>query len=446
MTDPAEHFRQQFKRFAPQLPGENLAWLQASRQAAMDQFAHDGYPTARLEDWKYARLTPLTQQSFQLPTITSAQHSGAIPAALTLSDTYQMVFVNGLYDETQSFLPTTCPGIRISRLAKALTLSCERIKSILKAPAAANMHGFNALNRAFAHDGVVIDFDAGQQLDKPLHVLFYNNIPDSAGAPIMLHPQVLITLANHAHLQLIETHAGTAPAMYLNNCATRVHLETGARLDHYKLQNEAPGAFHISSLDVIQGPDSQFTSHSASLGASLSRHEINVALDGNGAHCDLNGLFTGKDRQYVDYHTRIDHHQPHCSSTEHYKGVLGGHAKGVFNGRVYVHPHAQQTDAQQSNQNLLLSPTAEVDTKPQLEIYADDVKCSHGATTGQLDEMMLFYLRSRGIAENAAKALLTYGFAREIIDRIDVPAFHDELALALLDGMPGSEQLRSMIA
>jgi len=445
VINPAEHFRRQFDGIAEQLPGAGLAWLQTSRREALERFVHKGYPSPRQEDWKYARLAPVTKLAFQAAKHGEPQVTAGIPDSARLAEAYQMVFLDGRYREDLSTLPPPRDGVRIHSLARALDEFPQHLKSLLDRVHNIDRHGFNALNSAFANDGVVIALDPEQALDRPLQLLFCAAATNAQQAPLMTHPRVLMSLAAHSRLRLIESHIGLGSGVYLNNCASFAVLETGARLDHYKLQHEAPEAFHISSLDVHQGPDSRFVSHSISLGAAISRNEIHIALDGPGADCLLNGLFMGKDRQYVDYHTRIDHYKSHCTSTENYKGVLGGNARGVFNGRVYVHPHAQKTDARQSNKNLLLSATAEVDTKPQLEIYADDVKCAHGATTGQLDETMVFYLRSRGLSDSAARALLTYGFARDIIDRIDVQALREAAAKALLDGMPDNEDLRSMI-
>jgi Fe-S cluster assembly protein SufD len=214
---------------------------------------------------------------------------------------------------------------------------------------------------------------------------------------------------------------------------------------HYKVQREAASGFHVSTLQVHQHASSRFTSHSVSLGAALSRHDINIDLAGPGAECSLDGLYMASGRQHVDYHTLIEHKVPHCTSREDYKGVLGGRGRGVFNGRVIVHEGAQKTDASQSNKNLLLSADAEIDTKPQLEIYADDVKCAHGATVGQLDERMVFYLRSRGLDHAQARALLTYGFACDVVDRMGIEPLHRIVADALLDELPHADELRSML-
>ena len=395
--NPAEHFRRQFDDIAPQLPGADLTWLNQSRRDALEQFTVKGYPSPRIEDWKYTRLTPITKQSFQSVIQPPAKSAVSIPETLRMSGAYQMVFIDGHFREDMSHLSENPSGIRIYTLAMALKESPQRMQTLFDHAQTIDRHGFNALNSAFANDAAVIELDPNQVLDRPLQLIFLTSPDTPEDDPLMVHPRVMISLAANSRLQLIESYSGTGAGNYLNNCATLAVLEKGARLDHYKHQQEASDAFHISSLDVLQHADSQFISHSISLGAAISRNEIHVNLNGPGAECTLNGFYMGSAKQYVDYHTRIDHSQPHCNSNEHYKGVLGGNAQGVFNGRVYVHPDAQKSDAQQSNQNLLLSATAEVDTKPQLEIYADDVKCSHGATIGQLDESMVFYMRSRGI-------------------------------------------------
>ena len=243
----------------------------------------------------------------------------------------------------------------------------------------------------------------------------------------------------------MESYVSLDDGVYFNNVRTDVMAGASSCIEHYKLQRESVKAFHVADLRVHQAAASGFHSHSISFGGALVRNDIRVALDAADAACSLNGLFTADGRQHVDYHTYIDHFKPNCVSNEFYKGILSGRGRGVFNGAVYVHPGAAGTDAHQTTNNLLLSRDAEIDTKPQLEIYADDVKCSHGATVGQLDENMLFYLRSRGIDEQAARGLLVYGFARDVIDRIEVNAIRSRLAESLLRWMPHADQVRELV-
>ena len=244
---------------------------------------------------------------------------------------------------------------------------------------------------------------------------------------------------------VIESYVSIFDGCYFTNALTEIALMEDAQVDHFKVQEESTKAFHIATLQVHQDRDSRFASHSISFGGQLARNDINIVLDAEGARCTLNGLFMVSGRQHVDFHTRVDHAKANGSSEEVYKGILDGRSRGVFNGRVKVHPDAQKTDAQQSNKNILLSRDAEIDTKPELEIYADDVKCAHGATVGQLDEQTLFYLRSRGIGEDQARGLLTYGFAREILDRVDLAPLRDKLTEELLHRMPNAEQIREMV-
>jgi len=282
----------------------------------------------------------------------------------------------------------------------------------------------------------------GATLASPLHLLFLASGTEDA----MAHPRIIISGAAGTCATVIEHYASVADAAYFNNAVTQIQLGENAALEHYKLQRESMSAFHISRMNVRQDTGSRFTSHSMNLGAALARHDINVSLDAPGASCVLNGLYSGHGRQHVDYHTRVDHVAPECVSNEDYRGILGGRSRGVFNGRIYVHPDAQKSDASQSNRNLLLSKDAEIDTKPQLEIHANDVKCAHGATIGQLDARMVFYLRSRGIEEATARALLTYGFARDLMERMSIDAIRDIVSESLLDRLPHAGELRSMLS
>jgi Fe-S cluster assembly protein SufD len=245
--------------------------------------------------------------------------------------------------------------------------------------------------------------------------------------------------------KIIESYQALGNSVYFNNITTEIKLAANANIEHYKVQQESNKAFHIATLQVDQQRDSTFTSHSVSLGAQLARNDINSWMGDEGATCNLNGLYVTEGRQHCDFHTRIDHAMPHCTSNEFYKGILDGHSRAVFNGQVHVHPNAQKSDAQQSNKNLLLSKDAEVDTKPQLEIYADDVTASHGATVGQLDQNMMFYLRSRGIDYNAAHALLVYGFARSVIEKMSLEPLQKHLEMALVNRIPNAGQFSDMV-
>ncbi len=441
MSDALTRYREEFDRLAPSLPGSDLPWLRDARQHALAQFGELGFPTPRHEDWKYTRVSAIENRAFV--TAASAPVEPRDLSAVLLpedAEGHQLVFVDGALREELSRLGDLPSGVHVTGLARALGDADASLEPFLAR--SDHAHAFLALNAAFAEQGVVVDVDEEVVVRAPLHLLFVS----SGTRDTIAHPRIVLRCAPVSSLRVVEHYAALGDSAYFNNVVTQASLAEEANLAHYKLQCESRKAFHVSTLSVQQQARSRFRSHSVSLGAALARHDINVVLDAPGASCALDGLYVGDGRQHVDYHTRIDHAKPECTSTEDYRGILSGRARGVFNGRVYVHPNAQKTDASQSNRNLLLSRDAEVDTKPQLEIYADDVKCAHGATVGQLDEQMVFYLRSRGIEEAAARALLTYGFARDLVDRITVESVRERVAQALLDRLPDAEELRSMLS
>lgn len=426
MSDAVTRFCERFEHGARSLPGSGTPAQDAVRRCALDAFTTLGFPKPRDEDWKYTRVAAIEKQAFAdaAPgTISPAQ-----VAPMLLPDelnAHQMVFVDGRFSADLSRQATVPHGAVLSDLASVLANDGDDAATLL-AHDQTHQHAFTALNTAFAASGVLLRLAEGVDLGAPLHLLFLA----SGEADSVAHPRILIECARGARAIVIEHYVALGQRAYFNNVVTRATLGPGAELEHYKLQREAPTAFHVSTLNVQQDEASRFVSHSISLGAALSRHDINVALNAPGAACTLNGLYVARGRQHVDYHTRVDHIAPACTSAEDYRGVLAGRARGVFNGRVYVHRDAQKSDASQSNRNLLLSREAEIDTKPQLEIHADDVKCSHGATAGDLDDNQLFYLQSRGIPADEARRLLVEAFLAETIDNIPFePARAAALAL-----------------
>ncbi|GMQ76251.1 MAG: Fe-S cluster assembly protein SufD [Gammaproteobacteria bacterium] len=443
MANPAvDHYLAEFSALRAELPGHGLDWLQRSRKDALDAFACAGFPTPRHEDWKYTRVTPIEKRRFKFPERNGIDlrsrdlerfHIGSLECE-------QLVFVDGRYVDALSRRNVVESGARITTLESAMNASSQLLESHLGRYAATAGQPFSALNAAFMSDGAVIHVKSRSAGEPPIHLLFI-----ATSEEVVAHPRILVIAEAGSQTTVIESYASLVDACYFTNALTEIVLMEEARVDHYKLQEESVKAFHVATLEVRQDRDSRFASHSISFGGQLVRNDINVLLDADGAACTLNGLFMAAGRQHVDYHTRIDHAKPNGTSVENYKGILDGRARGVFNGRVKVHPDAQKTDAHQSNQNLLLSRDAEIDTKPELEIYADDVKCSHGATVGQLDEHTLYYLRSRGIGETQARALLTYGFARDILERVDLAPLKQKLADELLQRMPNAEQIREMV-
>jgi Fe-S cluster assembly protein SufD len=276
-------------------------------------------------------------------------------------------------------------------------------------------HAFVALNTAFAEDGAVIEVAPHTVVERPIHLMF---VSAPGSGPTVSHPRTLVLSGRGSQAAVIETHLGPDEAVYFTNAVTEIVVGEGAVLDHYKLQQEGGNAFHVATIQAVQDRASVWNSHNIAVGAALARHDVNSVLDEQGAECYLNGLFAATARQHVDNHSLLDHAKPNCTSRELYKGILAGHATGVFNGKIIVRKDAQKTNAIQSNKNLLLSGDAVINTKPQLEIFADDVRCTHGATVGQLDKEALFYMQSRGIAATEARDLLTYAFVGELLDRM----------------------------
>jgi len=443
VANPAvDHYLAEFSALRTGLPGNSHDWLNQSRDGALDAFASTGFPTPRNEDWKYTRVTPIEKRSFKFAQANDIDVQAKDVARFQLGDLdcEQLVFVDGRYVDALSRRNVTESGTRITTLESAMNASSQLLESHLGHYAGTIGQPFSALNTAFMTDGAVIHTKNRGADQKPIHLLFIATRED-----VVSHPRVLVVAEAGSHTTVIESYASLFDGCYFTNALTEIALMEDAQVDHFKLQEESTKAFHIATLQVHQDRDSRFASHSISFGGQLARNDINIVLDAEGARCTLNGLFMVGGRQHVDYHTRVDHAKANGSSEEVYKGILDGRSRGVFNGRVKVHPGAQKTDAQQSNKNLLLSRDAEIDTKPELEIYADDVKCAHGATVGQLDENALFYLRSRGIGEDQARALLTYGFAREILERVDLAPLRDRLTEELLHRMPNAEQIREMV-
>ncbi len=443
MARPAvDHYLAEFSALHAELPGHGIEWIDRSRRGALEAFASAGFPTPRHEDWKYTRVTPIEKRGFKIPqgNGTTIQSGDVQRFYLGGQDCEQLVFVDGRYVDPLSRRNVLESGVRVTTLESAMKASSEFLENHLGSYADPAHQAFSALNTAFMTDGAVVHVKNRGADKPPIHLLFVATRED-----IVTHPRVLVIAEAGSQATIIESYASVCEGCYFTNAITEIALMEDARVDHYKIQEESTKAFHVATLEVHQNRDTRFTSHSISFGGQLVRNDINVLLDAEGAHCTLNGLFMVGGRQHVDYHTRIDHAKPHGTSEEVYKGILDGRARGVFNGRVKVHPDAQKTDAHQSNNNLLLSRDAEIDTKPELEIYADDVKCSHGATVGQLDEHSLYYLRSRGIGERQARGLLTYGFAREILERVELASLRDKLTGELLERMPDADQIREMV-
>ena len=441
MTEATKEFYlANFAQFVREVAKNGQAWTQQLREAAIARFAELGFPTTRHEEWKYTNVAPIARIPFQ--TAQRAVHKLAAEAlaAATVRELVgaQLVFINGHHVPELSSVPKLPQGVAVGSLALALASRPPGLEAHLARHASFEDQAFVALNTAFMQDGAFVYIPRGTVVDVPIHLVFIS-LPQ--GKATASHPRNLLILEDGTQATVIENYIGLANDVYLTNAVTELVLGQDAVADHCKLEWESPEAFHIATLQVQQARSSNFVSHALALGGALVRHDLNAALNGEGGECTLNGLFMATGQQHIDNHTRIDHVMPHCTSRELYKGVLNGKARGVFNGKIVVHKDAQRTDAMQTNKNLLLSEDASIDTKPQLEIFNNDVKCSHGSTIGRLDENSLFYLRARGLGEEAARSLLTYAFASELVNRIRLDPLRTKLNDFVLTWLPHSQRL-----
>ena len=416
-TDKREFYLSAFKRFEDGLNGETGSPLHEIRRRAIDCFAACGFPSSRDEDWRHTSVTALTRAEYAPATDPGTDMAvDTAPFSFPGFDGVQLVFVNGRYCGHLSTVRELADGVRATSLASALIEEPELVNEHLGHHAPFDGPGFAALNTAFVSDGAFVHIPKGVRLQTPIHLLYLSTAKTK---PTVSFPRALIVVEDGAAGFVAETFAGLQQrGAYLTAAVTEIVAGDGCELHHCKIQRESDGAFHTGALHVTEGRDCNFTSHNAIVGGQLVRNDTTTLLAGEGIESTLNGVFLGSDDSRIDNHTTIEHAQPNCNSHELYKGILGDHSQGVFRGKIHVHQVAQKTNAYQSNQNLLLSDDADITSKPQLEIYADDVKCSHGSTTGQLDAEAIFYLRSRGIGERQAVSILTRAFADEIVDRI----------------------------
>ncbi len=443
VTDVRERYLADFARLEQRLNGQRGGSLHALRQAAIERFAELGFPTTRDEEWRYTNVAALARGSFRLPngagTLVTPLLEGLASEYGESAYAARLVFVDGRWSPELSAVGSLPQGVRAGSLSAALAETPELLEPHLGKYAGFADHPFVALNTAFFQDGAFLHVPRGAAVEQPILLLFLATSPDGAES-LVTHPRSLIVAGESSQATVVEVYAGQGGRGHWTNAVTEVVTCPGSSIDHYRLQQEHLRAFHVATLQVQQERDSVFSSHAFALGGGLARTDVNAFLDGEGIECTLNGLYLGAGEQVIDNHTRIDHARAHCASHELYKGILDDRSRGVFNGKIFVHQDAQKTDAKQTNNALLLSEDAEIDTKPQLEIYADDVRCTHGATIGQLDPDALFYLRSRGIEREAARNLLTYAFASEIVERVRVDALRERLEKLVLARLGGSQR------
>ncbi len=428
------------RAFAGNGAGAAPAWLKALRERGLERFAASGLPTTHQEEWRFTSVEPIATTPFALAGAGVREpRAGAVAAHLVPgADAPRLVFVNGRFAPRLSDAAGLPAGVTVTSLAEAVARDAGHVSEFLGGSGADGLGPFAALNTAFLADGAFVRVAAGVEVAPPLQLLF---LATAETEPVMAHPRVLVVADRLASVTVVESYAGPEGAAYWTNAVTEVVAGDGARVEVCRVQRESTAAVHVATTHTRQGRDSVVRVHPIVFGAALTRHDLTAVLAGENASCLLNGLYLVAGTQHVDHHTVIDHASPHAESHEYFNGVLDERSHGVFNGRIVVRPGAQRTDSKQTNNNLLLSEEARADSQPQLEIYADDVKCTHGATLGPIDERALFYLESRGLSRAAARAMLTYGFGAEILGRMGSAALRghlDGLGRARLLGADGA--------
>jgi Fe-S cluster assembly protein SufD len=429
MASPADNgtasLIEKFSRLAS--AAEQPQWLAPLRKAGLASFADQGFPTLRDEDWRFTNVEPIAKLGLQPAgqvAVNGAESKAMENSVFAKLSGQRLVFVNGFFSAKFSSVKPAAAGVRIESLAAALAKDAALIEKHLGKYARPEKNAFAALNQAFFSDGAFIFVPKDVAVAEPVQLIYISSAKNSGE---VISPRNLIIAEAGSKLTIVESYLSASDANYFTNAVTEIVAGEKAFIEHVKVQDEFAGAFHVATIAGEFGRTSNVNVHSFALGAKLSRNNIRTKLAGEGLECILNGLYLTRDEQLADHHMIVEHAQPHCASHEYFNGILDDKSKGVFHGRIYVHPVAQKTDAKQTNKNLLLSDNATADTKPQLEIYADDVKCTHGATVGQLNPESIFYLRARGLPENTARRMLIHAFAGEIVERVKCEPVRAEL-------------------
>lgn len=424
-TDIKQYFINQFDEFEKSLNGERSSDFHKVRKDAINKFTELTFPTQKDEEWKYTNISSLLKHNFTPVSVKENVSTKTINKFLFDEMEHSLlVFVNGNFSPELSKLVDIPKGVIIGSLAAGLKNNNPIVKKHLGKYAKEENYFFTTLSTAFTKDGAFIYVPDAKVVEDPIHIIF---ITKSGSEKILTQPRNLFVAGKDSQVTIIEHYVSDEDSVYFTNSVTEIVADENANVDHIKLQEESNKAFHIARMEVDQERSSNFSSHLISHGAEISRNDFNARFNDEGSECMLNGLFMIDNEQLFDAHTMIDHAKPHCNSHEHYKGILQDKSKGVFNGKVMVRRDAQKTNAFQENNTILLSDDAVMNTKPQLEIFADDVKCSHGATIGKLNDEAKFYLKSRGIGEESATAILIHAFASDVITSIKIPALRDYL-------------------
>ncbi len=420
-----------FTEFEKRLNGSKSKEIHHIRKEALNRFGQLEFPTQKDEEWKYTNISPLLKHNF-VPSSKKVSVEKEFVKSKLFDETALnlIVFVNGHYADEHSVLQSLPGGVVAGSLSEAIKNNSPLIEKHFTKYAHHQNNIFTALSTAYTDNGAFIYVPDGKIVEDPIHIIYITSSDDNK---IIVQPRNLFIAGKNSQVTIIEHYVSTEESIYFTNVVTEIVADENSVVDHIKLQEESINAFHIARMEVTQERNSNFSSHSISIGAGLTRNDFNSRFNDEGSECTLNGLYMIEGNQLFDAHTLIDHAMPHCNSHEHYKGILNDKSRGVFNGKVIVRPDAQKTNAFQENNNILLSNNALVNTKPQLEIFADDVKCSHGATIGQLDEEARFYLKSRGIGEEASRAILLHAFASDVITSIKTESLRNYLEKIITD-------------
>lgn len=444
VTNNIENYVKHFERIEREYGGSQFAWLTPLRKAAIARFVELGFPTTRHEDWKWTNVAPIAQTDFAPATTDESKVSPQQVAGygFDVDEGARLVFVNGRFVQSLSDLSSLPNAITVMSLNEAIRAGNTHVQQHLGRHASHENQPFTALNTAMMEDGVFIHVPRGTVVEQPIHAIYISTDADNA---FVAYPRNLVIADVSSEVSFVETFAGIGDTPYFNDAVTEIVAHDNAIVHHYKLEREGENSYHISTLQIHQFRDSDVTSHALCMGRALVRNDINALLDGEGCEATLNGLYLCNGEEHVDNHLWVDHAKPRCNSREYFKGVLDGSGRGIFSGKIIVREDAQKTDAKQSNMSLLLSDSAQVESNPQLEIFADDVKCTHGATIGQVDEDAMFYLRTRGLTEETARSVLIFAFARERLDDIKLAPLRVKLEELLLERLPQGELLREAI-
>lgn len=415
------------------------AWVRERRDLAAKRFADVGFPTTRQEDWRFTNVSPIADATFPLAEGSFAQ-APALVSGVSVAGSLRLAIVNGQFAAGLSDLGAMPKGVRIAGLRDGARDGSDGLEQHLATVFSIDAHPFAALNASHLDDGVAIFIAKGAVVETPIHIV---TVTGGDGTAVAAHPRVLVVAGDHSQVRIAQTFIGVKDSEYFTNAVAEVVVGEGAIVDYYTDQRESERAYHVANIQARVAAKGVFASHAFSTGAKIQRHDIGIALTGEGADCTMNGVYLADGDRLIDTHTSLDHAMPHCTSHEIYKGILAGKAKAVFNGRIIVRLDAQKTDAKQTNRALLLSDEATINSNPQLEIFADDVKCTHGAAVGQLDEEAMFYLQARGLTRVEARDMLLHAFAGEVLDGLKIPALREQIEQAFFAALSRDIELKS---